>query len=419
MKNLFSNEFQTDLARLHPLFVAAQPFPHIVIENFLNPELCARLLQDFPAFEKRYALNEMGQVGGKAVRMDMPSISSSYAELDTFLQTREFLGAIERLTGIGDLLYDPDYIGGGTHENVHGQALDAHIDFNVLPKNGWHRRLNLIVYLNPEWQPEWGGCLCLESDPWDAEHADKVAIVPKFNRCAIFETSEISWHGFPVIDLPETKRDTTRKSIAIYLYTRTRPVEQTAPSHGTVYVPRGLPSDLGVGTALTNAQFLELRRRFAQLKGQLKYLYRRELEFSAQLSNATSALREARAASAVPLQGFVVLGAQTTGYFPDGWCEAKLSFVFSAARAGKTLSITCWVPDAIALQTLQFNIGSYRGTLEIVGGRSVNLEITLPLKAQQSVEVVISADCCWVPASSGTSTDARTLAFKLVTAVFE
>ena len=217
MKNLFSNEFITDLARLQPLFVAAQPFPHIVIENFLEVELCARLLHDFPSFEKRYALNEMGQVGGKAVRMDMPSISPSFAELDAFLQTAEFLSAIARLTGIKDLLYDSDYIGGGTHENVQGQALDAHVDFNVLPKSGWHRRLNLILYLNPEWHSEWGGCLCLESDPWDAEHADKVEIVPKFNRCAIFETSEVSWHGFPAIELPDTNRGETRKSIAIYI----------------------------------------------------------------------------------------------------------------------------------------------------------------------------------------------------------
>ncbi len=419
MKNLFSNEFITDLARLQPLFVAAQPFPHIVIENFLEVELCARLLHDFPSFEKRYALNEMGQVGGKAVRMDMPSISPSFAELDAFLQTAEFLSAIARLTGIKDLLYDSDYIGGGTHENVQGQALDAHVDFNVLPKSGWHRRLNLILYLNPEWHSEWGGCLCLESDPWDAEHADKVEIVPKFNRCAIFETSEVSWHGFPAIKLPDTKRGETRKSIAIYLYTRTRPAEQTAPSHGTVYVPRGLPRDLAPGTVLSNSQFLELRKRFAQLKGQLKYLYRRELEFSAQLSDASLALQEARAASAVPLQGFVVLCAQTSGYFSDGWCEAKFGFTFSATRVGKTLSIACWVPDAIALQTLHISIGGYRGTLEIPGGRSCNIAIPLVLKAQQSAEVVISADCSWVPASTGTSADARALAFKLVTAVFE
>ena len=277
----------------------------------------------------------------------------------------------------------------------------------------------MIIYLNPEWQPEWGGCLCLERDPWDAEHADKVEIVPKFNRCALFETSEISWHGFPAIELADEKRGITRKSIAIYLYTLTRPAEQTAPAHGTVYVPRGLPKDLSAGAVLSDPQFLELRRRFAQLKGQLKYLYKRELEFSAQLSDASLALAQARAASAVPLQGFIVLCPQTYGYFPDGWCEAKFSFAFAAARAGKTLSISCWVPEAITLQTLHVSIGAYRGTLEIPGGRSCKMEIPLLLKAYQIAEVIISAESNWVPASTSASSDARALAFKLLTAVFE
>ena len=58
----------------------------------------------------------MGAVGGKAVRMDVREISDSYRELDRYLQTGEFLDFVSRATGIPDLLFDPDYIGGGTHE---------------------------------------------------------------------------------------------------------------------------------------------------------------------------------------------------------------------------------------------------------------------------------------------------------------
>jgi len=419
MNNLFSNEFQGSLASLSSKFTSARPFPHVIIEEFLNPQLCARLLNDFPAFEKRHALNEMGEVGGKAVRMDMPGIAPSYAELDTFLQTPEFLKAIEQLTGIQELLYDPNYIGGGTHENLQGQSLDAHVDFNLLPHNGWHRRLNLIIYLNPQWKSAWGGCLTLESDPWNAEHADKVEIVPTFNRCAIFETSEVSWHGFAAIELPVNEHETTRKSIAIYLYTRTRPTEQTAASHGTVYVPRGLPATLSSGSVLTESSFFELRRRFAQLRGQLKYLYQRELEFSSQLTRANLALSEARAASAIPLQGFVVLMPQTSGYFPDGWCEKAFSFKFRAVRAGKKLKVECWIPNAIARQTMQLKIGEYRQTLEVSGGRGRAFEVALPLKSGNAAEVEITCTNAWIPSSDGSSGDQRALAFKLVGAIFE
>ena len=260
---------------------SAKPFRHAVIDGFLAPEICKELLHDFPAFEKRYALNEMGEVGNKAVRMDMPDISERYAQLDRFIQSTEFLQRIEQLTGIPDLLYDPDYIGGGTHENVQGQDLSPHVDFNVLPKSGWHRRLNLIIYLNPEWELGWGGNLELEQDPWNGEDPNKITVLPLLNRCVVFETNEISWHGFTEIRLPEAKRHLTRKSIAIYLYTKTRPAEETVVSHGTIYVPRGLPSGVAAVEVIKETDFDELRRRFVQLRGQLKYLYKRELEYSA------------------------------------------------------------------------------------------------------------------------------------------
>ncbi len=126
-----------------------------MIENFLDTALCHAILDDFPCFENRYALNEMGEVGGKAVRMDVRDVSNAYRELDRYLQTREFLDFVSTVTGIPDLLYDPDYIGGGAHENRDGQGLDQHVDFNFHPGMRWHRRLNLIVYLNPEWGESW------------------------------------------------------------------------------------------------------------------------------------------------------------------------------------------------------------------------------------------------------------------------
>jgi len=280
--------------RLAREFAAATPFRHVVVDGFLDEALCRRLLAEFPGFEARHAINELGQVGGKAVRPDVRDISATYRALDDHIRSPDFLDLVGRITGIPGLLYDPDYVGGGTHENVHGQGLDAHVDFNYHPGTRWHRRLNLIVYLNPEWDEAWGGALELQSDPWDPQHNRVRAVAPLFNRCVIFETNEISWHGFRRIELPEERRGLSRKSFAIYLYTRERPATETAPSHATVYVPDGMPEGLQAGAVLSAAQVEDLSARFAHLRGQLRFLYEREKQFTAQLAALEGALAEAR-----------------------------------------------------------------------------------------------------------------------------
>ncbi|MDN5925245.1 MAG: 2OG-Fe(II) oxygenase, partial [Xanthomonadales bacterium] len=196
-------------------FRDAKPFRHVVIDDFFTPQVATSLLEHFPAFERGNAMTENGTLGHKSTVEQIRELGPVYAALDDAIQSPAFLTSIERITGIPELLYDPYYFGGGTHENRTGQDLDPHIDFNRHPAERWHRRLNLIVYLNHEWHDTWGGSLELHSDPHVAE--DQVSLVtPLFNRAVIFETTEDSWHGFSRIQLPQDKADWSRKSIALY-----------------------------------------------------------------------------------------------------------------------------------------------------------------------------------------------------------
>ena len=43
--------------------------------------------------------------------------------------------------------------------DLHGQELDPHVDFNFQLRGGFHRRANLLLYLNEDWDPSWGGAL--------------------------------------------------------------------------------------------------------------------------------------------------------------------------------------------------------------------------------------------------------------------
>jgi len=138
-------------------FHQREPFRHVVIDDFFAPAFCAQLLEQFPAFERGNARNEDGGLGNKSTIEKIRELGPAFSALDDLVQSRAFLQSIGRITGIENLLYDPWYFGGGTHENRHGQDLDAHVDFNRHPVEKWHRRLNLIVYLNHEWNDAWGG----------------------------------------------------------------------------------------------------------------------------------------------------------------------------------------------------------------------------------------------------------------------
>jgi hypothetical protein len=259
---------------LNGRFREAEPFRHVVIDEFFTPGFCDRLMREFPAFDEKLAINENGEVGGKAVHEQVSDIGPAYAELDSLCRSRDFRELVGDITGIPDLQFDPHYFGGGTHENLDGQSLDAHVDFNLHPVTRQHRRLNLIIYLNPEWEDGWGGSIRLHRDPYLPPSQDEItAVTPLANRCVIFETNDHSWHGFPRIDLPEGKKHLSRRSFALYYYTDTRPDEELEPEHSTIYVEEHLPEWYQPGMTLDAEQLQHIRTLVTRRDQHLKRLY--------------------------------------------------------------------------------------------------------------------------------------------------
>ena len=269
---IINERVRARLPQIAENYARAEPFSYVVIDDFLTPAFAKSLLEQFPAFERGNNLGDDGKAGKKSTFERIKSLGNEYLFLDKAIQQRDFLDMIGAMTGIPDLLYDPFYLGGGTHENRDGQSLHAHVDFNDYPSEGWHRRLNLIVYLNPEWDSAWGGNLEFFRDPYkDAAPAQRIA--PLFNRCVIFGTTEKSWHGFDRIQLPEYRKAISRKSIALYFYSKDRPQDEVAGKHTTHYVNQQLPERIVAGYTLTQDDVNALKELTSDRDALLQRLY--------------------------------------------------------------------------------------------------------------------------------------------------
>jgi hypothetical protein len=210
----------------------AQPFPHIVMDDFLDPEVLRNVLAEFPSSDgKQFFDRDQERFKLQYAPQEIASglIRNLFAELNG----QAFLGFLEELTGIDGLIPDPYYDGGGLHETKRGGHLGVHADFNIHGRLNVQRRLNLLVYLNEDWPAEYGGQLEL----WDKQMKKcAVRVPPVFGRAVIFNTDLDSFHGHP--DPLNCPPDRSRRSIATYYYSAAEEGVALLPKRDTNFQAR-------------------------------------------------------------------------------------------------------------------------------------------------------------------------------------
>jgi 2-oxoglutarate-Fe(II)-dependent oxygenase superfamily protein len=394
-------------------FLNAKPFKHVMIEDFFESAFAERLLSEFPTFDPKLALNEMGELGGKAVNTKIREISPAYKELYEMIGSQGFLDLMSRLSGIPDLLMDPKLYGGGTHENRHGQELDAHVDFNYDEAQQLHRRLNVIIYMNKQWQTEWGGAIEIHSNPWDHKNNQIHAFDPLFNRCVMFETNEYSWHGFPKIQLPEDKRNLSRKSISIYLYTKERPAEEIAPMHATFYVQRPLPPHFQEGRVLTGEDISDINMLLKRRDDWLRMYHKMELEKNRELAIRDNMIKDLTMYVRVPLTGYVLQAGSAVGAFPDRWVASHAEFDIQPLTQVSGILLRGWRPDNAPPGRVRLSVGSASAEIPVGGG---GFEVALKLSQPAEQDFRLNIDTQSQGRAVDSAVDSRDLAF-LVTEI--
>src|SRR3712207_1690584 len=176
------------------------------------------------------------------------------------LNSATFIDFLERLTGIDGLIPDPHFEGGGLHQIEPGGHLKVHADFNRHPRMDLERRLNVLIYLNRDWKDEYGGAFELWNEDM-TECAERV--MPYFNRCVVFSTTSTSYHGHPEpLACPEGM---TRKSVALYYYSKDRPASERSEGHNTLFKARP-------GEALPEPGAASARPRAERVKNAVRLL---------------------------------------------------------------------------------------------------------------------------------------------------
>jgi Rps23 Pro-64 3,4-dihydroxylase Tpa1-like proline 4-hydroxylase len=209
-------------------YLLSEPFPSIIFDNFFNEDYLKEILKEFPNLENlentsKYVNKNEIKFANNNFKL-FPKILKNFI---SFLNSQEFINFIQNITSIKEpLKADKDLNGGGLHEIKKGGVLKIHTDFNRHPSLDLDRRVNVLIYLNKDWNDKYGGHLEL----WDKDMIEcKKKILPIFNRIVIFSTNDFSNHGHPnPVTCPI---ELSRKSIALYYFSKGRPLEELNRDH--------------------------------------------------------------------------------------------------------------------------------------------------------------------------------------------
>ena len=237
---------QESIDLLNQGYTESVPFPYIVIDQFLEEESLQKIVKEISSLDSNNAYYKATnrpnalEYNKFAFKENFPpTIDALFKEL----VSDSFVSSIEKLTGIQPIIRNDLTLAGAGVHRIHDKGyLAVHTDFNTYRHAAYgklDRRINILIYLNPEWEESYKGhlWLCNEKEPIKK-------VLPILNRCVIFNTTSKSFHGHPErLCLPD---GICRESIACYYYTKNvnDPLDfEGLPQHESAKVYSQFPYD--------------------------------------------------------------------------------------------------------------------------------------------------------------------------------
>jgi hypothetical protein len=172
-------------------FAAATPWPHVVLDDLIDPALIAAAEQE----ELEPSLHLAVDRSYRKIKAETPEPNGPTAtKILESIGSADFVTFLEELTGVSGLLPDPTHYWAGLHVNPPGAFQAIHRDFRVQPITGLFHRVNILIYLNSDWKSEYGG----ELELWKPDKsACERQVAPVAGKSVIFEAGPLAIHGIP------------------------------------------------------------------------------------------------------------------------------------------------------------------------------------------------------------------------------
>lgn len=223
---------ENKIQELREQFQTASPFEHVVIPNFLNDDIAELMSKGFPSqndLESMHAYRNPIEV--KYAQDDLQEMNAIVRNYFLYMSSNYVTNIFSKISDI-DLEHDPFLHGAGIHLHPRNGRLGIHLDYEIHPHCEKQRRLNIIVYMNKDWDASWNG----HSELWNMKSETcEVSNPIEFNTAFVFKTNEESWHGVSKkITCPEHE---FRKTLAFYYISNIcdRPEDHREGQNGSGY----------------------------------------------------------------------------------------------------------------------------------------------------------------------------------------
>jgi Rps23 Pro-64 3,4-dihydroxylase Tpa1-like proline 4-hydroxylase len=236
------------------------------VDDVLPPAAVREIHAAFP--DKSQMMERKTLREHKYVAAQMNKYNPLLEEIIYAFQQPSVLKAVSDITGLEDLYPDDRLYAGGTSLMAPGNFLNPHLDNSHDKDRNMYRVLNLLFYVSPEWEKEYGGNL----EVWDngPDHEPR-EFHSKFNRLVIMATHDKSWHSVNKVRHP----DRNRCCVSNY-YFSPHPLISHEYFHVTSF--RGRPDEpvkdlvLQADAALRSG----VRKVFKKGVGELKHVYKKD-----------------------------------------------------------------------------------------------------------------------------------------------